>query len=128
MNLWKGKFAEDYRIINGDRTVFRRDQAGKIYACGSPWCGKEKWNSDIMVPTKGICYIERSEKNWARRLEASEAFEKLLNSTLMPMDPEKIKSLLVLIEWVARNVPVYVAGVNMNPEAADVVYEAMARL
>jgi cytochrome c len=81
-----------------------------------------------MVPTKGICYIERSEKNWARRLEASEAFEKLLNSTLMPMDPEKIKSLLVLIEWVARNVPVYVAGVNMNPEAADVVYEAMARL
>ena len=30
-----------------------------------------------------------------------------------------------LMGWVSENVPVFVAEVNMDPEAADVVYEAM---
>nr|WP_027870312.1 hypothetical protein [[Eubacterium] cellulosolvens] len=125
MNLWMRKFEGRCRVVNGDRTIFRRDGEGRLLACGSPWCGKEKWQSDIMVPLQGICYIERGSVNKVRRLDAPEASAKLLNSTLIPGDAGQLVKLMKLMDWVANHVPVFVAEVNMEPEAADVVYEAM---
>lgn len=125
MNLWKKKFGGDYCVVNGDRTVFRRDKDGRLLACGSPWCGKERWQTNVMVPVRGICFLERSEVNWVRRLDAAEAVTKILKSTLIPGDAAKLAKLMDLLEWVTKHVPVYLAGVNMDDSAADVVYEAM---
>ncbi len=125
MNLWKKKFGEDYCVVNGDRTVFRRNETGQLLACGSPWCGKEKWQTNIMAPVRGICFLERSEVNRVRRLDAAEAVTRILTSTLIPGDAVRLAKLMDLLDWVTKHVPVYLAGVNMDNSAADVVYEAM---
>ena len=125
MNLWKRRFNGEYQVVNGDRTIFRRDENGTLLACGSPWCGKEKWQTNIMVPVQGICYIERARVNRAYRLEVSEAYARLLNSTLIPQSSEKLVKLMNVLDWVSKHVPVFVAEVNMETTAADVVYEAM---
>ncbi len=125
MNLWKQKFEDKYQVVNGDRTIFRRDGEGRLLACGSPWCGKELWESNVMVPLQGFCFMERGSVNKARKLDPGEAYYKLMNGTLIPGDPERLVKLMEMMSWVSRNVPVIVAEVNMDPEAADVVYEAM---
>ncbi|MCR4652769.1 MAG: hypothetical protein K5744_03655 [Eubacterium sp.] len=125
MNLWKQKFEGKYQVVNGDRTIFRRDGEGRLLACGSPWCGKELWESNVMVPLQGFCFIERGPVNKARKLDVEEAYYKLMNGTLIPGNPERLVKLMEMMSWVSQNVPVFVAEVNMDPEAADVVYEAM---
>uniref|UniRef100_I5AUZ6 SynChlorMet cassette protein ScmC n=1 Tax=Eubacterium cellulosolvens (strain ATCC 43171 / JCM 9499 / 6) TaxID=633697 RepID=I5AUZ6_EUBC6 len=125
MNLWKRKFEGKYQVVNGDRTIFRRNEEGRLLACGSPWCGKEMWESDVMVPVQGFCFIERGLVNKTRKLDTEEAYFKLMNSTLIPGDSKRLMKQMDLMGWVSENVPVFVAEVNMDPEAADVVYEAM---
>ena len=48
--------------MNDDKPFVRISEDGaKIY--GTPYCGKEGLNTNISVPLRAVCILERSEKN-----------------------------------------------------------------
>ena len=60
--FWKDTLGERMTVINGDKPVYRfRD--GKLMVYGTPWCGKEKWQTNASVPMKAVCLLERGEEN-----------------------------------------------------------------
>ena len=60
--LWQKAFGDEISIINGDKPIIRK-RDGKWYAYGTPWCGKEGWNSNTSVPLAGLCFLRRGETN-----------------------------------------------------------------
>ena len=49
-------------VLNGDKPLllFRNDG---IYACGTPWQGKENYGTNEILPLKSICLFNRDIKN-----------------------------------------------------------------
>ena len=65
--LWMSYFGEKAVMINDDKPVIRII-GSKIYACGTPFSGKNDINKNIMVPLQAICSLNRGEKNTIERL------------------------------------------------------------
>ncbi|MBO7310031.1 MAG: hypothetical protein J6U86_01400, partial [Clostridia bacterium] len=43
--LWRKAFGEDVHVVNGDKPILRFID-DKLYAYGTPWCGKEGWQTN----------------------------------------------------------------------------------
>lgn len=123
--LWQKVFGEQRaRILNDDKPVIRIAKNG-IYACGTPWSGKNDVSSNEYAPLAAICFLERSEKNWIKRVEGKDAIMKLLNQTIRPPKESETHLMLSHIDRVLTEVPVYFMGCNISEEAAIMAYDAM---
>lgn len=49
-------------MINDDKPLLKIEN-NNVYVCGTTWSGKHKLDDNIILPTKSICLIKRSEKN-----------------------------------------------------------------
>lgn len=125
ISLWRKHFGEDVHIVNGDKPIFRFDEDGRLYAYGTPWCGKEGWQANTRAPLKAICFLERAEKNEIRRIGADEAVMRIFHQILTPSDMETVDALFPLLDKTLREVPCYVLGCNISEEAAEVAYNGM---
>ena len=86
-------------IINGDKPIIATDaDAGSVFACGSPWGGKENYYTNAMVPLKSIIFMERAEENQIERISFAEAFPRLLQQVYLPDDAEKMRKTLRLMQ------------------------------
>lgn len=56
--LWKKAFGKRMRIVNGDKPILRFIHDG-LFACGTPWRGKEHMGENNSVPMKAVCFLER---------------------------------------------------------------------
>jgi len=124
ISLWQKKFGDNVNIVNGDKPILRF-VGEKLYAWGTPWCGKEGWNINTSVPLKAICFLERAEKNTIRKISADEALMRVFQQILLPSDLEMVDSLIPLLDRTLRDVPCYILGCNMSEEAAEVAYNGM---
>ncbi|MBQ6892627.1 MAG: hypothetical protein IJN48_00330 [Clostridia bacterium] len=125
--LWQQLFGKaNVRIINGDKP-FIRCIDGRFYAYGSPWCGKENFNTNARVPLSAVIFIDRDESNSIERIYDETA---VLQRILGQIDVVKSADLAKQIELVGRlveNVPVYNLRCNMEPDAAKVAYEGIKK-
>ena len=121
--LWLKNIENSY-IVNGDKPVLRL-MNGQVYACGTPWTGKEQLGCNEMVPLSAICLLERGETNSIREIGFSEAFPVLLNQTYHPAGREAMTATLDMIKKIGSLVRFYRLSCNMEPEAAIVSYEGM---
>lgn len=123
--LWQKHFGKDaVRIVNGDKPIMRF-QNGKLYAYGTPWCGKEGLNTNTSVPLKAICFLERADCNTIRAIHADEAVIRIFHQLLSPEDIQTVDSLFPLLDRTLRDIPCYVLGCNISEEAAEVAYTGM---
>ncbi|MCQ2419397.1 MAG: hypothetical protein MJ085_06385, partial [Clostridia bacterium] len=60
--LWLQHFGERARFVNGDKPILRWID-GKLYACGTPWNGKENYGNNVMCPLQALCFLDRGETN-----------------------------------------------------------------
>ncbi len=126
MNLWLKKFGKRAAIVNGDKPIIRADEDGfKVY--GTPWCGKEGFNTNISAPIDGICILKRGKENTIRRVSKAEALVEIMNQTVRPKEPEKMGRLLDTLDKLLDSVLVYELFCNMDMESADVSYRAMSK-
>lgn len=125
ITLWRKHFGEGVHIVNGDKPIFRFDEDGRLYAYGTPWCGKEGWQANTRAPIKAICFLERAEKNEIKRIGADEAVMRVFQQILTPSDMETVDALFPLLDRTLREVPCYVLGCNISEEAAEVAYNGM---
>lgn len=124
--LWQKVFGADRaKILNDDKPAIRITRDG-IFACGTPWSGKTDLNINEAVPIAGICFLERSEENWIKRVPGGSAIVKLLNQTLRPVDENDMSTLLAHIDKVLSDVPIYNMGCNISDEAAIMAHKVMS--
>ena len=125
ISLWRKHFGEGVKIVNGDKPILRFGKDGRLYAYGTPWCGKEGWQRNTKAPLKGICFIERAPTNSIRQIGADEAVMLVFHQILTPSDMETVDALFPLLDRTLREVPCYILGCNISEEAAEVAYNGM---
>ncbi|MGN1122060.1 MAG: hypothetical protein ACI4RV_06810 [Eubacteriales bacterium] len=123
--LWLERFP-DARIINGDKPLVRLLD-GKVYLYGTPWCGKENYQVNTKAPLKGICFLERAAQNTVVPISKSEAVTRIFPQLLIPKDPSSTNRLLDLVGEFIEKTPAYLLKCNMDPQAAQVSYDAMSQ-
>lgn len=122
--LWRERFGDRAVMINDDKPLLRIKD-GSAWICGTPWDGKHRISSNIMLPLKGIAVLTRGEENSIHRLPAPMALPVLLQQSHRPLDTQDVSRTLQLIDRMMQCVPVYQLKCNMEPEAAEVSYQGM---
>ncbi len=121
--LWLKRFEGAY-ILNDDKPAIKYTKDG-FYVYGTPFSGKTDLNVNEGVPLRGVCILERGEKNSIRRAEPEEALFGILNQTVRPVSEERMDKLLKILDKLVTDVPVYRLYCNMDIEAAEVAYKGM---
>ena len=121
--LWREMLGERAVMVNDDKPLIRVHPDGAATVYGTPWDGKHHLSSNIAVPVRAICILERAHENRIREIGKAEALPMLLQQTYRPADPAALAKTLSLIDRL--NVKLYRLGCNMEKEAAEVSYNAM---
>jgi len=121
-NLWLKNIPGSF-IVNGDKPLLR--VSDRVYICGTPWAGKERLQTNTMVPLKAIVLLERGKKNEINEISFQEAMPTLLTQTHRSTDREHLFKSLALLQKTSETVRFYRLKCNMEDEAALVAYHCM---
>ena len=124
--IWQDVFGRDRAIILNDDKPALRLEDGQWFAYGTPWSGKTDQNRNLRVPLAGICFLKQGSKNQIEPFGGKNAVFALLEQTARPRSAELRSKLLSLLDQLLTGVPVWQMTCNMDPEAAQVSYEAMS--
>lgn len=122
--LWREKFGKRLTMVNDDKPLIRVEN-GRAIVYGTPWDGKHRLSTNISLPVKAICILERSEENRIAPVSVMEAMPMLFQQTYRPEEEEPMQKTMALIAEMSMAVKLYRLGCNMEPEAAVVSYEGM---
>lgn len=123
--LWREVFGPRAVMVNDDKPFLRITQQG-VQACGSPWSGKHGLDTNITVPLKGICILERGTENRIQRITPEEAMPMLLHQSSRPLSPDLLPQYLTLVNALSARVPLWNMECTKDPQAALVAHNAMA--
>lgn len=126
IRLWLNQFQNRAQVVNGDKPIFRFWE-GVLYACGTPWQGKENLGNNIIRPVQAICFLEQSNKNHIRLLDVSEISRRIFHQLLIPTEEEDFEHYWPLLEKMINSIDFYLLQCNRGPEAAQLAYQAMRR-
>ncbi len=121
---WRKRFGERVHIINGDKP-FLQQRDGKLWVCGSPWCGKEGWSANISAPLGAVCFLERAGENGIRRLCTEETMRKLFLQVAVPENPAYLDAFFRMMDFLVREVPCYELKCTISTQAAETAYCGM---
>lgn len=122
--LWREMLGDRAIMVNDDKPLMTASECG-IMIHGTPYNGKHRLGSNISVPLKAICLLERAADNTIERVSPHEVYPRLLQQTYRPRDPAALVKTMELLDTVIENVKLYRLGCNMESEAARVAYEGM---
>ena len=124
--LWLEQLPEAY-VLNGDKPFLKVETDGAIWACGTPWRGKESLGRNEILPLEAICILERDHYNHIREISPKEASSTLVTQTYFPEGSSNVIKTMQLLETICKNVRFYRLGCNTDPEAAQVSINAMVK-
>lgn len=81
--------------------------------------------TNIILPTKSICLIERSEKNQIKSIDNISALPFIINQTYKGRTKANILKTLNLLSKLSYNIKFYKLGCNMTLDAVKVSYGGM---
>lgn len=122
--LWKRMLGDRVYAINGDKPIIKIVD-GKAYAYGSPWCGKELWNTNTRAELNGLCFLERAENNSIEKLDISVAASMIMKQILIPKDAQGVIKTFDLVDKMLKSTNVWKLKCNISMEAAELSYSAM---
>ena len=123
--LWRQVLGSRAVMVNDDKPFLHIGASG-VTAYGSPWNGKHGLGTNTSAPLKAICILERGAENSIREIPAGEALFMLLQQSNRPVDKRKMPVYMDLLDRLSRQVCFYRMRCNMNPDAAQMSYEAMS--
>ncbi len=115
---------ERCKIVNGDKPLLRFIE-GKLYAYGTPWCGKEGLQENRSIELKNIAFIERGEVNETFQISPDECFQALINQTHFPQDDLGKLAVLEMCGKVMENVRFFKIKCKPDIAAAEAAVKAM---
>lgn len=122
--LWRDLFGERAIMVNDDKPLIKVSESG-IIVYGTPWDGKHRLSTNISVPLKAVCVLERSEENRIEKVTADSVYNMLVQQVYRPQNPQKLLKTLQLIDMLSENAGLYSLGCNMDISAAETAYKAM---
>ena len=122
--LWRQHFGSRAVMVNDDKPLLRVADGG-VWVCGTPWDGKHHLSTNVTVPLKAVCILERGAENQIRPVTAQEALPMLLQQSQRPAEPGNMAKFLGLISDLTKKVGLFRLACNMDPEAALVAYNGM---
>ena len=122
--LWREHFGERAVMVNDDKPLLRISD-GTVWVYGTPWNGKHRLSTNIRLPLRALCILERAEKNSVSVADKRESFPAILGQTYRPSGVLAMQKILQLVDRLLMSVPLYRLGCNMDPEAAEVAYNGM---
>ncbi len=123
--LWRELLGDRAVMVNDDKPLLRVTKDNGVIVYGSPYNGKHRLGENISVPLKAIGIIIRADENRIERITKREAYPMLVQQSYHPVNPEKMKRTLDLLDILVEHVALYNLYCNMEPEAAEVSYTAM---
>lgn len=123
--LWREVFGPRAVMVNDDKPFLRITESA-VLACGSPWSGKHGLDTNITVPLKGICLLERGRENRIRSISPPEVISMLRHECCRPLDAGQLPRFLGLVDALAEKTPLWHMECSKEPEAARVAYAAMS--
>lgn len=119
------RLVEGSHVLNGDKPLLRlRD--GAVFACGTPWQGKECMGCNEDLPIAGVCLLERSTHPHIEPIGFADAVDGLIRQTHRPRDPEGVVRCMGVLGELGTSVPLYRMGCTLDDSCALLSYEAMA--
>ena len=122
--LWQEMLGDRLTIVNGDKPIVRFVN-GSFYAYGTPWCGKEGFNTNTKTTLDALCFIERSEENFIEKQSDFQTVSKILKQTILPVDAQKAEKTLELLDKLVVSTPAYCMHCNISSKAAEICYNTL---
>ena len=91
--LWREQFGDRAVMVNDDK-VFLQLRQDSVWAYGSPWTGKHGIGTNISVPLKGICFLQRGTENQIQKAMPEKWLPELIHQSFLP--DEKYAALVLL--------------------------------
>ena len=110
-------------VVNGDKPLI--DVKNKLIF-GTPWCGKEKMNTNTFVPLSGIVSLVRGDDNSIMPISFSEMLPVYLQQIYIPDERIKAIKAYKLIDYL-KDIPCYRLICNMNDESAIVSHQGLCK-
>lgn len=126
IGLWQKRFGDAVRVINGDKPIMRFEN-DTLYAYGTPWCGKEGWETNASVPVRAICFLTRGSENIIRQIHPADAVMRTFEQVLTPNDLSSVDAMFPLLDKMLMEIPCYLLTCTISEEAAAVAYEGMRK-
>lgn len=121
---WKTLFGDRVTVVNGDKPIFRYID-GVLHACGTPWAGKEGWQSNACVPLAGVCFLERGQSDNISPLHPAQALALSLSQIYLPSERAAAEKTLSLLDRMLREIPLWRLQCTDSTHAAQVAYDDM---
>ena len=120
IGLWKDKFGKEVTVINGDKPILALRE-GKLIAYGTPWCGKEGWQTNTSAELDAVVFLEQAKTNEIAAIGKEEFTHRISEQILPPAKPEMTDRFAALLHHTVEHVPAYVLECNMSTTAVDTV-------
>ena len=125
LRLWQKRFGADVTVVNGDKPVLRRMEDGRVWACGTPWKGKEALGSNTMVPVKAILFLEKSGKDELATLEPLQVLEKIFYHLELPLRADTAEQMSRMLADCVERIPCYTLFCTKTVHAAETALAAL---
>ena len=122
--LWREVFGDRAVMVNDDKAFLRITDEGVI-AYGSPWSGKHGLDTNICLPLKGICFLQRGAENRICRANPEDWIDEMVHQSLIPDDPQGAEKAKELASVLAQKVVLWEMACTKDPQAAQMAYDAM---
>ena len=123
--LWRERFGSRAVMVNDDKPFLKLTEEG-IFACGAPWTGKHGLGSNVAVPLKGICILQRGSENRIRRIGPEEAEAMVWKQSMAPLGEEGLPKYRELVKKLLETAAFWQMECTKAPEAAEVSFAAMS--
>lgn len=122
---WREYFKDRATMINDDKPLLEiKDGLVNVY--GTPWDGKDRLSTNMCVPLKAICILNRGQDNNVLRIGSQNAYSMLIQQVNRPVgDVVAMSKTLELIDRLCSCVEFYSMYCTMDIDAARVAYEGM---
>lgn len=122
--LWRQVFADRAQMINDDKPFLQLLPEGVI-AHGAPWSGKHGLDSNIAVPLKGICILERGCENRIQKATKEQSLF-LHSQSHQPGDPNLLPQRNALTAALIERVSLWHMTCTKEEAAAVIAFHAMS--
>ena len=123
--IWMSEYPGSI-IVNGDKPFLRVTDVS-VNAYGSPWCGKEGWNTNTRVPLQSIFLLERvnnGEDSSIEEISLGKAFPILLQETYRPTDSAAMRNTIHILTSMGKYVKFFRFRSAPTVEAIRLAYDA----
>lgn len=126
IRLWKKYLGDSVNFINGDKPIINATNSPVV--CGTPWAGKEDYQSNTEAPLEAICILKQGKANKITPVKKSDAVNCFMHQFYIPKNSESLSATLELMGRVIEALPVFLLECDVSKQAFMLSYKTLTGL